>query len=156
MSASHFQPPPTGPTGPGRPPSRGGPGSTPGSAGDTDSALGRLIVGCVVVALVIGGCVAVVNKALNSPTTRQDLCSAYADFAQEWFDYSPSSGYFDSGAFDVMEDLAGVAQRYPDNPAVKSDGDRLEELADGDGDFIVSVSIGSAESASRNIAGECR
>lgn len=50
--------------------------------------------------------------------------------------------------------LGGSA--LPHSEAVQADGDRLEELAEGDGGFIVSVSAYSADNASRSIANTCR
>ena len=114
--------------------------------------LGAMLIGGV---LLLGGCLAVVSSVSNKPSTRAELCTAYGEFANEWFTFSPSTDFFDDDAFDAMEDLADVAKRYPESEAVKSDGERLEDLAEGDGGFIVSVSVGSADAASRNIAAVC-
>ena len=116
---------------------------------------GHFVLACVGLALLLGGCFAVVNRAANPPTTQVEVCAAYRQFVAEWFTFSPSDGFFDNDAFDAMEDLADVAQRYPDSEAVREDGRRLEELAEGDGGFIVSVSAYSAERASQNIARAC-
>lgn len=97
---------------------------------------------------------AVLMASCAGESTANEVCAAYETFAQEWFDFSSSDGFFDSAAFNAMEDLGDVAARYPDEN-VSSDGEKLKDLADGDGGFIVSVSLFEAENSSNAVRQLC-